>query len=89
MIVATFSNGTTTKIYVGADGDVHAVIANSDGSIIRNKVAARGGLLPRVEIMPQVAPVAKSETVLNPEYVRTNLSSALAPQHFSQPAKSS
>jgi hypothetical protein len=32
--------------------------------------------------MPQVAPVERNETILNPDYVRRNLSSAHAPRHF-------
>jgi energy-coupling factor transporter ATP-binding protein EcfA2 len=82
VITATFSNGAVTKIYVGPDGDLHAVVLNPDGTILRNKADAREGLLPRVEIMPQVAPLSRTENVLNADYVRSNLSSALAHQHF-------
>lgn len=81
-ITATFDNHAVAKIYIGPECDLHAVIFNPDGSIIRNKRDARDGLLPRVEIMPQVAPVSRTETILEPDYVRANLSSALAPQHF-------
>ena len=38
--------------------------------------------LPRVSILPQVAPFAKEERVLNADYVRGALSSVLAPTHF-------
>lgn len=81
-ITAKFSNGAITKIYVGPDADIHAVIFNPDGSIVRSKSVAKDRLLPRFEIMPQVAPLSKSETVLSHDYVRANLSSALAPHHF-------
>jgi predicted ATPase len=40
------------------------------------------GRLPRVSILPQVAPFAKEERVPNAEYVRGALSSVLAPLHF-------
>lgn len=36
----------------------------------------------RVEIMPQVAPVERDESLLSADHVRRNLSSALAPRHF-------
>jgi hypothetical protein len=82
IITAEFSNGARTKIYIGPEADIHAVIFKPDGTIIRNKSIAKEGLLPRLEIMPQVGPLSKHETVLNQEYVQANLSSALAPHHF-------
>jgi len=38
--------------------------------------------LPRVGILPQVAPLARDEPVLDPDYVRRSMSSVLSSQHF-------
>jgi len=38
--------------------------------------------LPKISILPQVAPFATEERVLTPEYVKGALSSSLAPIHF-------
>lgn len=82
IITATFTNGNSTRIYIGPNGRLHVVLIGADGSIARNRAMAVEGFLPRVEIMPQVAPVQRTETILEPDYVRRNLSSALAPAHF-------
>lgn len=82
IVTATFSNGHSAKIYIGPEGRLHVVLLSADGHIVRNRAAAFEGFLPRLEIMPQVAPVQRSEVILDPDYVRRNLSSVLAPTHF-------
>lgn len=81
-VTATFTNGNSAKIYIGPEGRLHVVLIAADGSIARNRAMAPEGFLPRLEIMPQVAPVQRSEVILDPDYVRRNLSSSLAPTHF-------
>ena len=83
VITAHFENGAAIKIYVGLEAHLHAVIFSPDGSVVRdNRAAKKRGLLPKVEIMPQVAPLEKNEYILGADYVRANLSSAIAPKHF-------
>jgi hypothetical protein len=82
IVTATFTNGNCTKIYIGPEGRLHVVLITAGGQVVRNRGMAPEGFLPRVEIMPQVAPVQRSEVVLDPDYVRRNLSSVLAPAHF-------
>ena len=82
IIAASFDNGASTKIFIGEEAHLHAVIYAPDGTIVRSKGRAQGNLLPRVEIMPQVAPLATEENVLSPDHIRSNLSSSLAPLHF-------
>lgn len=82
VVTATFSNGNSAKIYIGPEGKLHVVLLAGDGHVVRNRGAAPDGFLPRLEIMPQVAPVQRSEVILDPDYVRRNLSSVLAPTHF-------
>ncbi len=81
-VTATFSNGNSARIYVGPEGRLHVVLIAADGTIARTRAMVPEGFLPRIEIMPQVAPVQRKEIVLDPEYVRRNLSSSLAPAHF-------
>ena len=82
IITATFQSGSSLKIYIGPEGAIHAVLFDRLGTVLKTRAQAREGALARVEIMPQVAPVERNEVILNPEYVRRNLSSALAPRHF-------
>jgi energy-coupling factor transporter ATP-binding protein EcfA2 len=81
-ITATFDNGNSTKIYIGPGGRLHVVLLTATGTIANRRAMVPEGFLPRLEIMPQVAPVQRTETVLDPDYVRRNLSSSLAPSHF-------
>jgi predicted ATPase len=82
VVTATFSNGNSAKIYIGPEGKLHVVLIAADGHVVRSRAAGPEGFLPRLEIMPQVAPVQRSEVILDPDYVRRNLSSVLAPAHF-------
>jgi hypothetical protein len=82
VIVADFDNGAQIRVYIGPEAAVHAVISDAKGATVKNKSRALVTPLTRVEIMHQVAPLAREEAVLNAEYVRRNLSSSLAPLHF-------
>ena len=69
-ITAYFKSGAKIEI------DVHR-------DEIRASISARSQAdLTYVSILPQVAPVAREERILNPDYVRSALSSILAPSHF-------
>lgn len=81
-VLALFSNGTTLKVHLGSEGNVHAVVKDADGRTVRNKRDARDAPLSRVRVLPQVAPLVRDEVILRDDYVRGNLSSYLAPQHF-------
>jgi predicted ATPase len=81
-IEATFVSGAMLRIYLGPAGKLHAVLLDRKGAVVKDRARAREVGLPRVEIMPQVAPVERKEEILGAEYVRRNLSSALAPRHF-------
>jgi len=82
VIIATFDNESSVKIYLGGGGQIHAVIFNKDSDIVRSRTEANKVEIPRVEIMPQVAPVSRDEVILTSEYVRNSISSPLAPLHF-------
>lgn len=81
-ITACFDSGHTVTVYI-ADGErIHAILRTGDGRLIKTRKMAIEANLPSVSIMPQVAPVQKKETILSEEYVRSAMSSSLAPLHF-------
>ncbi len=81
-IKAKFATGESITTYIGPLGDSHTVLFDRTGKTVSTKGQARHIRLPRVGVLPQVAPLAKTEEILAADYVRRNLSSALAPAHF-------
>lgn len=81
-LVASFSNGTSVTIFVLPKNRIHCVIRDANGKIVRNREQARRAELPAVRIMPQVAPLQRTETILLEDYVTAAMSSRLAPLHF-------
>jgi len=81
-IIATFESGETVTIHLGAEGLMHAVIRDNVGKIVSTKGHAQKTPLPRLYILPQVAPLLREEKILNAEYVRGAMSSNLSPLHF-------
>ncbi len=55
---------------------------NSKGQIIQSIPQAKALLLPRINILPQVSPVATTEENLDETYVRRSVSSSRASIHF-------
>lgn len=82
IVTATFLSGSSIKIYIGDEGAIHAVLFDKNGLVIKSRAQALNSELGKVEIMPQVAPVERNEKILNPDYVKRNLSSVHAPRHF-------
>jgi energy-coupling factor transporter ATP-binding protein EcfA2 len=81
-ITADFQTGQKVSVYVADDERIHAVLYGADGKLIKTRERAIEADLPSVAIMPQVAPVQKKEVILSEEYVRSAMSSSLAPLHF-------
>ncbi|HEX8285982.1 MAG TPA: AAA family ATPase [Pyrinomonadaceae bacterium] len=81
-IQAVFDTGESITIYIGPQGDLHAVIKDAKQNPIITKGQAQKLNLSGVSILPQVAPLAHEEQILNPDYVRRSFSSSLAPLHF-------
>lgn len=69
-ITAFFRSGAQIEITVYQDEIRAAFYARSQAG------------LPHVSILPQVAPVARDEKKLNADYIRSAVSSVLAPLHF-------
>lgn len=82
IIKATFSSSASLKIYLGEEGQVHAVLSDPAGAVVTTRARVESVGVERVEIMPQVGPLEPTELLRNPDYVKRNLSSALASRHF-------
>ena len=76
LIRAKFSSGDVVEITITRE----EIIARRTRVSSRHNHAQTG--LSRVSILPQVAPVAREERLLSEDYVKSALSSALAPMHF-------
>jgi hypothetical protein len=84
IITAEFSTGAAIQIFIGKDKgepEIHAVIKNKQGNV-STKGQVQDLRLPGVSSLPQVGPLLKEEKLLAPEYVRSAVSSSLAPLHF-------
>lgn len=81
-ISATFADNSSVSIFLGGVDKVHAVVTRPNGKIARIRDQTTRLKLPAISIMPQVAPVQREETILTPAYVRSAMSSQLAPLHF-------
>jgi len=82
IVDARFASGETITLYLGPEEQVHAVIRDANGDPLRNKASAVRLNLPRVEILPQIGPLALTEAELNADYVKGALSSNLSSIHF-------
>ena len=81
-ISASFPQIATIDIYIGPEFQIHAVITDEGGDVVRTKGQARKQRIPLVDILPQVGPIQRIEQLLDSEYVRRSQSSHLASLHF-------
>ena len=82
IITALFKGGASATIYILGDQKIFAVLKDGKGAIIKNRQEVLQNNFPAVRIMPQVAPLQRSEVILSEEYVKAAMSSRLAPLHF-------
>ncbi|SMG48191.1 Predicted ATP-dependent endonuclease of the OLD family, contains P-loop ATPase and TOPRIM domains [Marivirga sericea] len=81
-IEAIFKNEFKITLYIGSDGEFHAVLFDKQGKVIQSKGEARNVKFPQINILPQIAPLQTNEETLRGDYVLSNLSSSLASRHF-------
>jgi len=81
-ITCTFSDGANITTYIGKGGTVHGVIRNRQGQLAVNQSQARSIHLPKVQILPQIAPLEEKEVILSEEYVRRHILTSRASLHF-------
>lgn len=82
LIRASFDEGYTVEVYIGPHAEIHAIILDKDQRPILNKSKALESPLPKMGILPQIAPVANEEQILDPDYARRVTSSSWASLHF-------
>jgi hypothetical protein len=78
-IEVQFSAGERITVYLGPNADIYAVLQGDNDKIVMDKREAASQTLPQLSVLPQVTPLAQQETVLDPAYVRRNISTYLAP----------
>jgi len=81
-ISVTFSNKVKFDIYIGNEADIFAVIFNQNGKIVTSKHQARKLNLREVNILPQITPIQREETVLRYTTVRSGIDTNLSSRHF-------
>lgn len=82
LIRAIFDEGFIVEIFIGPQGAIHAVIKDQNQHPVLNKSKAQKLPLPKISILPQIAPVANDEQILDPDYARRVTSSSWASLHF-------
>ncbi len=81
-MIANFSDSSRIEVYIGSRGSAYAEIYDPSGHLVKDKGRARSVPIPQLRTLPQVSPLARSETRLEPDRVRGFSSSRLAPLHF-------
>lgn len=81
-VEGVFHNGERVRVYVGPEGRLWANAVDADGVAI--PVRGRGATtrLPKIAVLPQVAPLASREIILESRYVQSNASAPSGSQHF-------
>lgn len=82
IISAELDSGAIVKIYIGVEGQIHAVLRDEEHNVVTTSGAANLLELPDIYILPQVTALLREEKVLTPEYVRRALNSSLSSMHF-------
>lgn len=81
-ITCTFSDGSSITVHIGSEGAIHGVIQDCHGRLVVTQSQARSVKMPRVQILPQIAPLEESEEILNEEYVKRHILTSRSSLHF-------
>jgi predicted ATP-dependent endonuclease of OLD family len=82
IVHAIFNSKEEIIVYIGPEESIHAVILDSDVNPVNTKGKAYNVKIPHIGILPQIGPLREEESILNPDYVKTSMSSSLASLHF-------
>ncbi|MDP6428938.1 MAG: AAA family ATPase [Rhodospirillales bacterium] len=82
VITAIFNNSSKAVVYLEPERTIFAALYDKNGHLVQSKSHARRAGFPTINVLPQVAPLAREEQILTPEYVRRSLSTSLSPYHF-------
>ena len=64
MVTATFDSRESTKIYIGPEPAIHAVLFDSGGHPVPSRFEANALTFPQVNILPQISPLLREEELL-------------------------
>jgi len=81
-IIGEFENGSKVYIYINEEVDLFATIYNNKGINIESKKFATSLNLQEINILPQISPLLKEESLIKQETVHRNLSTYLSSRNF-------
>ena len=81
LVTGEFTSGASIEVYLSSSEYVFAACRLPGGTVARSKREAQEHI-DLIEVLPQVGPLRLQEKVLEPDYVRLNMSGRLAPRHF-------
>lgn len=81
-IIAYFSNNAKIELYIGGNNEIFAILFDSNNKVITTKGQSKLLNLPKLNILPQIMPLQRTEKLLSEDYVRANISSTLSSLHF-------
>lgn len=84
-ITAVFSSNSKIDIYIETKNDsieIFAVIFDKVGKPVKTKLEFKNAEISEINILPQISSLAKQETILNYDYIKSNLTSQLSSIHF-------
>jgi AAA15 family ATPase/GTPase len=81
-ISGEFENGAKVTIYIGEDIDLFATIVDSKGMFVESKKFAASLKLTDINILPQISPLIKNETLIKYETVQKNMPTHLSSRNF-------
>ena len=81
LVTGEFASGASIEVHLVSSDYVFAACRLPGSSFARSRREARLHI-DLIEVLPQVGPLRLREAVLNPDYVRANMSGRLAPRHF-------
>jgi predicted ATPase len=79
VITAKFANGTSVKVYVGPDAEVHALLFDAKSKRANDK---RNIDIPGLGVMAAIGPLQPEKKELNEAYVRSNMDGMRSSLHF-------
>jgi hypothetical protein len=82
VVSAQFDHGSRVDVHIGPDLELHAVIYNQEGEPAFTRSRIKDALIPRVSILPQIAPLQERELVREDAYVRQNIQTSRGSLHF-------
>lgn len=82
IITCSFRDKSSITVYVGKDGQLHSVIRDSNNSLVTNRSQATTVAMPKVRILPQIAPLEDTERILDRDYVKRHVQTSRSSRHF-------